>query len=206
MAQPLKGVSRVAEVRHQRRLSVVRITSRYAQSYHGRLAQLGERLPYKQEVAGSSPAPPTQPTRSLSGFFAWARVFGETNCRRSLATLRRGSAPFRAQSAAFRRAVWPQPCPRDETACCSVARSVASSLTSSWASASAHRRHRRGEPGFVVDAGHRAPLARDRNARCPASQHARTLRTHPSLLRLLTSTNTMPMTAPTKPHRTTMPK
>ena len=25
---------------------------------HGRLAQLGERLPYKQEVAGSSPAPP----------------------------------------------------------------------------------------------------------------------------------------------------
>jgi hypothetical protein len=25
----------------------------------GRLAQLGERLPYKQEVAGSSPAPPT---------------------------------------------------------------------------------------------------------------------------------------------------
>ena len=24
----------------------------------GRLAQLGERLPYKQEVAGSSPAPP----------------------------------------------------------------------------------------------------------------------------------------------------
>ncbi len=26
----------------------------------GRLAQLGERLPYKQEVAGSSPAPPTE--------------------------------------------------------------------------------------------------------------------------------------------------
>ena len=26
----------------------------------GRLAQLGERLPYKQEVAGSSPAPPTR--------------------------------------------------------------------------------------------------------------------------------------------------
>ena len=26
----------------------------------GRLAQLGERLPYKQEVAGSSPAPPTK--------------------------------------------------------------------------------------------------------------------------------------------------
>jgi hypothetical protein len=25
----------------------------------GRLAQLGERLPYKQEVAGSNPAPPT---------------------------------------------------------------------------------------------------------------------------------------------------
>ncbi len=26
----------------------------------GRLAQLGERLPYKQEVAGSSPAPPNR--------------------------------------------------------------------------------------------------------------------------------------------------
>ena len=29
-------------------------------SAEGRLAQLGERLPYKQEVAGSSPAPPTR--------------------------------------------------------------------------------------------------------------------------------------------------
>jgi hypothetical protein len=26
---------------------------------YGRLAQLGERLPYKQEVLGSSPGPPT---------------------------------------------------------------------------------------------------------------------------------------------------
>jgi hypothetical protein len=37
-------------------------------SPRGRLAQLGERLPYKQEVAGSSPAPPTR-KRLLSGLF-----------------------------------------------------------------------------------------------------------------------------------------
>ena len=30
----------------------------------GRLAQLGERLPYKQEVGGSIPSPPTRKTRA----------------------------------------------------------------------------------------------------------------------------------------------
>ena len=34
----------------------------------GRLAQLGERLPYKQEVGGSSPPPPTRERLPL-GFF-----------------------------------------------------------------------------------------------------------------------------------------
>src|SRR2546423_11126991 len=32
----------------------------------GRLAQLGERLPYKQEVAGSSPAPPISPSHRFA--------------------------------------------------------------------------------------------------------------------------------------------
>ena len=32
---------------------------------HGRLAQLGERLDHTQEVAGSSPASPTIPSRPL---------------------------------------------------------------------------------------------------------------------------------------------
>src|SRR5213593_3623906 len=32
----------------------------YSALFHGRLAQLGERLPYKQEVTGSIPVPPTE--------------------------------------------------------------------------------------------------------------------------------------------------
>ena len=32
----------------------------YTQMPSGRLAQLGERLPYKQEVGGSIPSPPTR--------------------------------------------------------------------------------------------------------------------------------------------------
>jgi hypothetical protein len=41
-------------------------------SEQGRLAQLGERLPYKQEVAGSSPAPPTEEPAGNGGFlFGW---------------------------------------------------------------------------------------------------------------------------------------
>ena len=34
----------------------------------GRLAQLGERLPYKQEVRGSSPSPPTHESPAQAGF------------------------------------------------------------------------------------------------------------------------------------------
>jgi hypothetical protein len=43
----------------------------------GRLAQLGERLPYKQEDAGSSPAPPTrQPSRLVWTVTEWSRHSG----------------------------------------------------------------------------------------------------------------------------------
>ena len=44
-------------------------------SAEGRLAQLGERLPYKQEVAGSSPAPPTRRIPLEGGRFLPARGF-----------------------------------------------------------------------------------------------------------------------------------
>jgi hypothetical protein len=44
-------------------------------STEGRLAQLGERLPYKQEVAGSSPAPPTRRISLEGGRFLPARGF-----------------------------------------------------------------------------------------------------------------------------------
>jgi hypothetical protein len=41
----------------------------------GRLAQLGERLPYKQEVTGSSPVPPIDVNALQSGTFAFAVSF-----------------------------------------------------------------------------------------------------------------------------------
>ncbi len=43
----------------------------------GRLAQLGERLPYKQEVTGSSPVPPTQKIPVNRGFFVGIRARSE---------------------------------------------------------------------------------------------------------------------------------
>ena len=50
---------------------------------HGRLAQLGEHLPYKQGVAGSSPAPPTsRKTRYGQVFWLWGPCADELRRRR----------------------------------------------------------------------------------------------------------------------------
>ena len=43
----------------------------------GRLAQLGERLPYKQEVAGSSPVPPTPAKANSQADFSQLRFLDE---------------------------------------------------------------------------------------------------------------------------------
>jgi hypothetical protein len=53
----------------------------------GRLAQLGERLPYKQEVAGSSPAPPTEEPAGSSGFRPDATIEEAAVVAASLAAL-----------------------------------------------------------------------------------------------------------------------
>src|SRR5262249_292677 len=53
---PTQSVRRVPQVGWGTRKAPFRAPS----SIVGRLAQLGERLPYKQEVGGSTPAPPTQ--------------------------------------------------------------------------------------------------------------------------------------------------
>ena len=53
------------------RLSLPRASSERGRRYHarsGRLAQLGERCPYKAEVGGSSPSTPTPETLVLQGF------------------------------------------------------------------------------------------------------------------------------------------
>jgi hypothetical protein len=65
----------------------------------GRLAQLGERLPYKQEVAGSRPAPPIIQARFLSGI-AVPLVASTENASAPSAEF----VPICAQSAPLRRA------------------------------------------------------------------------------------------------------
>src|SRR4029077_12679566 len=47
----------------------------------GRLAQLGERLPYKQEVTGSSPVPPTQKGPGNGVFLVHARLHSVAHAR-----------------------------------------------------------------------------------------------------------------------------
>ena len=64
VAYRVKGLSRLDQLR-QRNMFLTLPQRRYA-PHPGRLAQLGERLPYKQEVTGSSPVPPIErfPCRS----------------------------------------------------------------------------------------------------------------------------------------------
>jgi hypothetical protein len=45
-------------------VGIIERTAFAQRSGNGRLAQLGERLPYKQEVGGSIPSPPTRRTGS----------------------------------------------------------------------------------------------------------------------------------------------
>ena len=52
----------------------------------GRLAQLGEHLPYKQGVGGSSPSPPTREPAGNGGFFRLT-VPAAGSCRRVVETL-----------------------------------------------------------------------------------------------------------------------
>ena len=49
----------VKRLRHRPFTAVSGVRFPYRSPYHGRLAQLGERLPYKQNVSGSIPLAPT---------------------------------------------------------------------------------------------------------------------------------------------------
>ena len=68
-----------------------------SESQLGRLAQLGERLPYKQEVTGSSPVPPINRTALLTAHF-WSCMGAAAICpRRVRRTVSARSCPFGAQ-------------------------------------------------------------------------------------------------------------
>ena len=61
---------------------------------HGRLAQLGERLPYKQNVSGSIPLAPTIFFAHFASYIVMARWFSWLECRPVTAEVV-GSSPIR---------------------------------------------------------------------------------------------------------------
>ena len=61
-SSPTRGANGrlVKRLRHRPFTAVSGVRFPYRSPYHGRLAQLGERLPYKQNVSGSIPLAPTR--------------------------------------------------------------------------------------------------------------------------------------------------